>query len=343
MHKTKGACHNTSATPAAKPGGGTRFDDQSLHDSTPAHQQSIISKILRLDGSMVAPTKKEAKNSEYVHGERLFMELLSLLRRNFPPSEIESESQFREYFHDKYSQNWFVEVALDSAGKVIGASLYSYYPQMDAVIYNIVVTSPEARRSGIASKLVQSMVENSDKISREQKGHGLFCVIAEIERPDASLNDDMRNIVRPHFHDTTSLVRAIKLSNGEPLVYLLPIMATDAERKAAEKDGKPLEPEPLMFCIRPLAQDEKQGISAREAARLLISFYKDYLEKQCSGVKPEEANALLASALAKIAWKSNLEETIAKMLPNIEDSREQILNFMPNENLSFMKISETKI
>lgn len=270
------------------------------------HASKSEFKIIRLTSDIVSRNKRRLDSDSKKGGERLFAGLMALLNRNFPPNEIENAAQFRRYFYDKYSANWFVEAAVEPRGNVVGASLFSYCPAVDLVMYNIVAVDSDFRRMGIAAGLVNSMIEQGMSASISAKSRGLEYVMGEIERPDASLplhpeDLKLRNRIRPQFHDQISKLRAIQTESGEPLEYLLPIMATDEERAQAAKDGKPLIPEPLLFCLRPLESPESAGISARKTAKLLAWFYKDYLEAECSDVKKDEVNDLLSIAISTIA------------------------------------------
>ncbi len=302
--------------------------------------------IVRLCAENVSSNKSNVKKEGKCEGEALFRGMLGLLADNFPPSEVESEPQFRRYLFDRFAKRWFVEVAADKRKNVIGASLYSYCPAADVVMYNIVAVAERARWRGVATQLVSSMVRNGDRISHSEKGYGITYVLGEIEQPifnrqldEASLA--MRNRIRPAFHDSVSLLRAIRLPNGEPLSYILPIIASDSERREAEAKGKPLTPEQLLFCLRPVARTEGSGIPARKTGELLLWFYKDYLEAECSDVKREEANALLALTLAKLTTEGGALEII-KLLEGGRKNDKKIIRLIPqDQRLSFMKISET--
>jgi hypothetical protein len=302
--------------------------------------------IIRLTSGNVPANKR--KISGKAEGERLFQGMMKLLLDNFPATEIENESQYRRYFRDKHADDWFVEVAVEKGqGKVVGASLYSYCAAVDAIMYNIIATDEGSRRMGVGCALINNMIENGNKISQSYHGRGLSYVLVEIEQPDFGMQGSaeelkMKNEIRPAFHDNVSCARAIRLADGNPLVYLLPIMATEKERAKAKLAGDPFEPEPLMLCARPISAKEENGISAKEAARLLIWFYKDYLEVECSDVRGDEVNNLLAIALASLApgkeaaWMEQLLNGGKKM-------RSKIMEAIPEVRLSFMKISETGI
>jgi len=292
--------------------------------------------IVELSSFNVPSGRRNAAMEGKERGERLFRGMMKLLKECFPPSEIESESQYREYFFDENSKNWKTNVAVDKAGKVIGVSLYSLSPAMNLVMYNIVAVSPAHRHRGIARELVSSMLDSS---------RGSAYIMGEIEQPDPSLTGEegrMRNVVRPSFHDTISKLRAIRLEDGSPLIYLLPIMASEKERQEAMQTGEPLEPEPLMLCLRPLQYDERQGISAREAGRMLSWFFKDYLEAECSDVRPAEVNELLSQSLAKLAPGTDAQE-FRRLLDGGKRNDAAILGMIPETRLSFIKIKDCSI
>lgn len=299
-------------------------------------------KVIRLDGSMVAPSAKEARKAKYRDGERLFKEMYKIFQGNFPKTEYENFSQFRAYFHDEFSKSWYVKLALNGKNEVIGVRTYSYIDSMDLIMLNITVVRKDYVHCGVSKGIEAEMLDSIRKEHPKVK-----YAIAEVERPDfenfKGEEGRLRNVVRPGYHDKVSNRRAIRLPSGEPLVYLLPIMATDKERSAAIKEGEPLEPEPLMFCIRTIGGEnfEAKSINAKEVARLLVWFYKDYLEKECSDVKPHEVDILLADALAKIAGKSGLKDRIHDKLAR--SGREELMHFIPSEQLPFMKVSETAI
>lgn len=295
-------------------------------------------RVIRLDASNVCSNKKKIAKEGKQEGEKLFQGLMGLLRDNFPATEIENEAQYRRYFHDKYGANWFVEVAVDNAGKVIGASLFSYSQDQNVAMYNIVTVDQSSRRKGVGGALVESMIKNAGKMAAKSGAKARF-VIGEIEQPDSSYTGaegKMRNLIRPRFHDNVSKLQAIKLPDGKPLIYLLPIMATDEERREAKESGKPMEPEPLMFCLRSL--DGKTTVSAKEVAELLIWFYKDYLEAECSDVKKEEVNNLLAIALYHL---STLTQSEIEALLN-SGNRKTIINSIREPELKFANISQVR-
>ncbi len=298
--------------------------------------------FVRLDCSNVCSNKRNVKKEGKEEGERLFQGLMGLLRSNFPQSEIENETQYRRYFFDKYGGDWFVDVAVSNSGTVIGASLYSYSREANLVMYNIVAVEKGSRQQGVASALVARMIECSNKRAKEHGRHGIDYVIGEIERPDPALEGEearLCNSIRPAFHDYTSHIRAIRLQSGEPLIYLLPIMASAAERQAAEDAGEAMESEPLMFCLRPVSGKEAEGIQSREAARLLVWFYKDYLEAECSDVRRDEVNRLLSQSLSSLS--PGVEASVFEsLLEQGKAGRQQLLMLVPEERLSFMKISD---
>lgn len=315
------------------------------HDNKERLIEGLDFRIVRLDRSNVCGNKKNVKKEGKEESEKLFQGMLQLLGDNFPASEIENEAQYRRYFYDRYAASWFVEIAVDNAGKVIGASLYSYCREVNLVMYNIVAVDNEYRQRGIASALVSKMVESSNKRAIEVVGSPALYVMGEIEQPDSSFTGEegrIRNEVRPPFHDNVSKIRAIRLPDGTPLIYLLPIMATDQEREEVAKAGKPFKPEPLMFCLKPLTKPEGEGISSKEAAKLIIWFYKDYLEAECSDVKREEVNELLAGTLAKLATNAD-EKTIKALLDGGRKNDAKIIDIIPEAQLRFVKISETAI
>ncbi len=298
--------------------------------------------FIRLDRNNVCSNKKNVQKEGKAEGERLFQGLIRLLKDNFPPSEIENEAQYRRYFFDRYGGDWFVEVAADNSGRVIGASLYSYSKDANLAMYNIVAVEKESRTRGVASALVSQMIGRSNQRAVETNGRGIDYIVGEIEQPDPSLSADeahLRNHVRPLFHDNTSLIRAIRLQDGSPLIYLLPIMASDSERAAAQASGEPYEPEPLMFCLRPISGKEADGISSKEAARLLIWFYKDYLEAECSDVRPDEVNSLLSRSLSKLA-PDTAPGRFEALLGQGKRARREIAALIPETRLEFMKIAD---
>jgi hypothetical protein len=149
------------------------------------------------------------------------------------------------------------------------------------------------------------------------KNRKILYAIAEVERPDMRANSPLRkelseedlflrNVVRPGYHDNVTIRQPTKLPNGEPFIYDLPIMATAAERKEAQEAGKPLEPEPLMFCIKPIGAEDKKGIMSGELKRLITWFYVGYLVEECSDVKKKEATELLNKALATLPKGDNV-------------------------------------
>ncbi|MDD2655775.1 MAG: GNAT family N-acetyltransferase [Candidatus ainarchaeum sp.] len=289
--------------------------------------------IVKLGGSNVPSSHRTAAKEGKERGEKVFQGMMKLLKECFPPSEIESESQYREYFFDENSENWKVNVAVDKSGKAIGVSLYSISPEMDLIMYNIVAVSPEHRHRGVARELVSSMLDSS--------GSAAY-VMGEIEQPDPSLSGEearMRNIVRPAFHDSISKLRAIRLEDGSPLIYLLPIMASEEERQEAANSGEPLEPEPLMLCLRPLKSHERNGIPSQEAGKMLLWFFKDYLEAECSDVRPSEVNELLSQSFAKLAPGTDAQE-FRRLLDGGRQNDAAILGMIPGTQLRFMKISE---
>jgi hypothetical protein len=300
--------------------------------------------FIRLDRNIVCSNKRNVQKEGKAEGERLFQGLIRLLKDNFPPSEIENEAQYRRYFFDKYGGDWFVDVAVDNSGKVIGASLYSYSRDANLTMYNIVAVDRDKRTRSVASALVSRMIERSNRRAVEANGRGVDYVIGEIEQPDPSFTGEgarLRNHIRPMFHDNTSQIRAIRLQDGSPLIYLLPIMASDSERMNAQIAGEPYEPEPLMFCLRPVSTNEAEGISSKEAARLLIWFYKDYLEAECSDVRPDEVNALLSQSLSKLA-PGIAPDRFEALLGEGKRARPEILSLIPETRLEFMKIAECR-
>ncbi|MFH1785165.1 MAG: hypothetical protein ABH842_01935 [Candidatus Micrarchaeota archaeon] len=304
--------------------------------------EGIDFRVVRLDASNVASNKKKVKEQGKVEGEKLFQGMLKLLQDNFPASEIENEAQYRRYFYDRYSANWFVDVAVGNDGKVIGASLYSYCQDVNLVMHNIVVVDKDHRLGRVADSLMSRAVLNSNIRARETVGQDAEYVMGEIERIDPSIDGEegrMRNVIRPTFHDNISRIRAIQTTDGEPLEYLLPIMATDQERQEAAAQGEPFEPESLMFCLRPLIRDEKAGIGSKETAKLLIWFYRDYLEAECSDIKPQKSRYLLAVTLAKLAPKANVERLEELLQSKRNDAK--VIELIPDVQLSFMKVSET--
>ena len=266
------------------------------------------SRVTRLDSTNVARNKKNVKKEGKAEGERRFQQALQIMRDSFPQSEIENEAQFRSYFHDKHSDSWFVRVAVNNDGDVIGVRTYSYKGEMNLIMLNITAVKKEYARQGVSKALEGNMLWYADKIG-ERNPLPVLCAIAEVERPDfakyAGEEGKIRNVIRPAYHDRVSGRWPLLLPDGEPFIYLLPIMATDAERADAKTAGEPLEPEPLMLCIRPIALKREDGMSSKELARLIIWFYKGYLEAECTDVKTEEVNALLAVALVKLAGNGN--------------------------------------
>ena len=307
-------------------------------------------KIIRLDSTNVARNKKNVKKEGKVQGERHFQQALQIMRDNFPQSEIENEAQFRSYFHDKYSDSWFVRVAVNNDGDVIGVRTYSYKEEMNLIMLNITVVKKEYTRQGVSKALEDNMLWYADKIG-ERNPLPVLCAIAEVERPDfvkyTGEEGKIRNVIRPAYHDKVSERWPLLLPNGEPFIYLLPIMATDAERADAKMANEPLEPEPLMFCIRPIALKREDGMSSKELARLIIWFYKGYLEAECTDVRRKDVNFLLAMALAKLAGESNLL-TIHRLLGkridrNAREIDAEIIALVPEQQLHYAKVSEVAI
>ena len=297
------------------------------------HEQMGKYTIVRLDHTTVCRSKHRVRECGKEEGERLFQELLALLRNNFPPTEIENESQYRRYFHARTGSEWFVWVAVQK--KVIGAFLYSYDPRVRVIATNILVVDKEYRGKHVATALFNKCIESL-------KSYKALYMIGEVEPPIKGLKGSegkMRNVIRPSFQDYITKLRPIRLKNGRPLLYFLPVMATDKERRAAKKEGKPLVPTPMLFCVRPFAYDEKEGISPREVAELLIWFYKDYLERECSNVKPAEVNVLLARTLSQlIPGKRN---KVMGLLKKGRRGLSKVLAQIPEApKLSFMKIGE---
>lgn len=299
--------------------------------------------FIRLDITNVSSNKRNVKKEGKTEGEKLFQGLMVLLKDNFPPNEIESEPQYRRYFSDPCAADWFVDVAVDNSGKVIGASLYSYSRQMNLAMLNIVAVDKDSRQQGVASALMARTIERSNRVSLETCGRGIDYIMAEIESLDPSITGAegrMINHVRPAFHDNTTLIRAIRLQDGSAFTYLLPIMASDQERAEAEKAGEPFEAEPLMFCLRPISKDEKDGISSREVAKLLIWFYKDYLEAECSDMRREEVNELLSITLSKLSGGIAPERFMA-FLEKGPKQRSGAIELVPEVKLDFVKIAES--
>ena len=307
-------------------------------------------KVVRLDAGNVAKNKKNVRKEGKAEGERLFQQALSVMRDNFPASEIENESQFRSYFHDAYRDSWFVKVAVNSQGEVIGLRTYSYKEEMNLIMLNITVVKKEFTQQGVSRALENDMIRHAEQIGiRNCKD--VSYAIAEVERPDfvnfTGEEGVVRNVVRPAYHDKVSMRWPLILPNGEPFIYLLPIMATDAERKEAIEKGEPIEPEPLMFCIRPIAGKREDGMNFKELARLILWFYKGYLGQECTDVKINEVNALCAEAIGKLCANGQkgrilgLLEKRNKRNASATDS--EILSLVPGIELYYAKVSETAI
>lgn len=284
--------------------------------------------VVLLTGANVPKVRQSANQKDF--GERLFSGMYSLMERNFPPQEIETKAQFRQYFHIGPGGDWFVHVAQQD-GNVLGAMLFSVLPREKLVIYNLVVTSERVRGRGVAKALVSDMISEAKKSKAEY-------IIGEIEQPAnlANLSEDeleMRNVIRPRFHDEVTGLRAIRLQNGNPLTYKLPSMSA--------LRGEPID---LLFCLRPVVRPDSDGISSRKAAKQLMRFFKGYLQPECQGINPKQVNEFLAQSLCQLAPIVEPAEFEARLpLEPTSDARKisGVLSLIPNEMLDFSKISET--
>ena len=317
--------------------------------------RKLTYKIIRLDASNVAERGTE-KTIAQKRGEELFKQFMQVQRANFPASEVENKAQFRSYFHDEFKDSWFVKVAVkknkDGKEEVIGIRTYSYKEEMNLIMLNITVVKQKFTQQGVSRALENDMLVHAEEIGKKN-GSPVLYAIAEVERPDfkefAGEEGLVRNVKRPAYHDKVSKRRAIRLANGEPLIYNLPIMATDAERESAKKAGTPIEEEPLMFCIRPLASKEGDGINAKEAARLLYWFFKGYLQNECSDVKATEVSYNLALALSTLTLSEGKKRPSAEKVSILLDrivnwlGVEEVLKLIPDRQLSFMKVGETAL
>ncbi|MEW6329055.1 MAG: hypothetical protein AB1468_02970 [Candidatus Micrarchaeota archaeon] len=276
---------------------------------------------------------------------KYFNQMYSLLQKNFPPEEIESARQFLQYLFDKNSGSWFVQVALNEkrakgGGDVVGASLWSFIEGMNLVMYNIVVVEESERKTGVATRLFFELLKSADNRSRELGHSGIDYVLGEIEQPDFSVKGkegELRNRIRPAFHDSVLGFRAVMPPNRNAFTYTLPIMASEEERREASERGKPYAEEELLFSLIPLKSKSKEEINARELARLVYWFYKDYLGKECSDVRQGDVDRLLAKTLNKLVGG----EKISSEMFGIEGKR--VLELIPDAMLRLVKISETAL
>ncbi len=285
------------------------------------------------------PKDKREKGKEA--GEQMFQGVMKLLRENFPPTEYETEDVYRNYFYDDGADEWNVDVALDRSKKVVGAVLYNYMDKLGIAPLNIIVVDKGYRRQNLATALIDQTLEKLERVSRERAMPPAEYMIIEIERPDSTLDGEeglMANVIRPKFHDKTTKAKAIRLPDGEPLEYILPVMAPDSERIAAKEAGEPLEPEPLMFCLRTLKDPGMESISSKEVASLLLKWYKQYLEATVPTIKPDEVNEQCAATLSKLIPDSEPNE-IRRFLE--ADWQNLIVDMVPETELSFMRIQDT--
>jgi small nuclear ribonucleoprotein (snRNP)-like protein len=295
-----------------------KFPDKTLSEG---HRRPLVQgrdyKIISLDKNNIG-TKE---------GQRMFQEMQALLLDNFPREEIESDGQYHWDITESWRSPFLVDLAVDKSGKVIGAKLYNYSPTLNIIMTNITVVAEGKRNMGLATALDS----NSYKRVEGLTGKKVELSIYEIERPDKSTGDKMRNEIRPKYHDNITKAHAIRLQSGEPLLYVLPIMASPEERQQAIEDGEPFGEVDLMFCISP-----KMEIDSRKVASLLTWFYKEYLTFECNHTVEEEIDSALTRTLERLGADPNeVERCISKK------DFEGIANSVPLVGLELIKISET--
>ncbi len=316
---------------------------QTVRDSPASKKRLVLGmdfRIERLDASNVASSREKAAEQGKRKGEKLFQQAMAILKDDFPPNERENEDQYREYFYDEYSGSWFVNIAVSNSGEVIGLCMYDHRTDQNIYIPNLVAVHRDYRRRGIGKALMSRSMEECR--ARTSDGNNMM-VLAEIEVPDDSLSGEqayLTNVARPAFHDNVTKLKAIRLPSGEPLIYSVPVMATDEEREEAAREGNPLEPAPLLFCMRSFKDSEDGEVGSREVAKLLVWFYKGYLELQCHDVKSEEVDSLLAETLGMLAPEVQ-PDAFLKTLQENQDHY-AVLDMVPEMRLQLSKIGDIR-
>ena len=278
------------------------------------------------DYQIVALNKNNIDTKE---GQRMFQEMQALLHENFPREEIESEGQYHWDITESWRSPFLVDLALDNAGKVIGAKLYNYSPTLNLIMTNITVVAEGKRNRGIARALDSHSYERVEGITCQKVELSIY----EIERPDSSMDDKMRNEIRPRYHDNVTKAHAIRLPSGEPLQYILPIMASPEERRQAAQDGEPFEEVELLFCISPEIE-----IDSRKVAGLLTWYYKEYLTFECNHTVESEIDSALIRTLERLGADPGEVEVRLRA-----GDYEGIANSVPLTSLGLMKISQTMV
>jgi hypothetical protein len=72
---------------------------------------------------------------------------------------------------------------------------------------------------------------------------------------------------------------------------------------------------------------------------MLFWFFKDYLEAECSDVRPPEVNELLSQSLAKLAPGTDAQE-FRRLLDGGRQNDATILGMIPETQLRFIKVKE---
>ncbi len=305
---------------------------RTTHAKLPEFPEKTLSEGIRkplVQGRDFKLIPLDKNNIETPEGQRMFQEMQALLHDNFPREEIESDGQYHWDITESWRSPFLVDLALDNSGKVIGAKLYNYSPTLNIIMTNITVVAEGKRNRGIARSLDSNSYRRVEGLISQKVDLSIY----EIERPDKSIEDKMRNEIRPKYHDNITKAHAIRLPSGEPLLYILPIMASPGERQQAIQDGEPFEEVELMFCISP-----EIDIDTKKVAGLLIWYYKEYLTYECNHTVDSELDDALARTLERLG--ADVEEVKRCLLA---EDFEGLINAVPIIELGLMKISESAV
>ncbi len=213
------------------------------------------------------------KNTSNKKQMRVFDGMYSLLERNFRESEIESKDDYLNFIQDAYSDNFFVNVAYDLNGRVIGVGTYSYLGKISSIMGNVIAVDPGYRNLGLGQALLDFRDVQASKHAKNL-GSEIKYAIAEIDLPNAGYDPPGLVSGRLKFHTEATNVRFVKTDGGGPLVYIMPDMQAYFENPSAGKAD-----EWLIFAIR--KYDGGNKISGKEIYPLLKYYYIDYLGIEC--------------------------------------------------------------
>ena len=231
----------------------------------------------------------------------------SILSQNFPPHQLEDKETIVKILTK--APDFHCDVFYEGGVPVGVMSWRATYPV--GIFYAIIAVNQQLQnRRGMGTKINKLVLE----LMKKEAWGADTVIFGEVQPPHKTLDDPMRDIVRPKFHDEKSLLRP-----AEKLEYLLPDLQQTSD--SAER---------MLLCFRTIG-GAIESISSKKVAEVLHFLYIGYYHRLV-GIPCECILPLFQNAVRSLTGREMTKEEI--------ENREILVGNTKEEQIRLKKIRE---